>query len=51
MEDGTDIFTICTVSVKISFNLHFVWAEKFINQRKERMIKYEVKEWGTFKNR
>jgi len=35
---------------KISFNLHFLWAEKFINQSKERMIKYEVKEWGVFKN-
>jgi len=50
MDGGTDIFTIFTVSVKISFNLHFLCAEKFINQRKERMIKYEVKEWGTLKN-
>jgi hypothetical protein len=50
MEDGTDIFTICTVSDKFSFNRHFFWAEKFINQRKEIMINYEVKEWGTFKN-
>jgi hypothetical protein len=44
MDSGTDIFTICVGSVKISFNLLFLCAEKFINQRKERMIKYEVKE-------
>ena len=53
MGGGTDIFAIHTGSVKISFNFHFPWAEPKHGQNAETallMNKYEVKDWGNFKN-